>query len=165
MIMKPERKPQITLSLTPGQFFKIVRKRLGLTQKGMGEALHVSTKAVQSYEQEWRKIPEEAICLLLTLLYLHKGSNARSEPCWVRTKCPPDLLRKCPVHLLTHGQFCWLVGSHMCELKNKPRAGSKPDSDGRPCLRCIVVLDFLVDPKSPLEVGSQGWRLQNPELS
>lgn len=130
---------------TPGQFFKLVRKRLDLTQRGMAEALHVSTKAVQSYEQEWRNIPEETIALLLTLLFLHKGSRVLSDPCWVRTKCPPKLLQKCPVHLLTHGQFCWLVGSHMCEQRNKSRLGGKPRASGRPCLHCKVVLDFLAD--------------------
>ena len=49
---------------------RLIRRLLGRTQQELAHALGISTKAVQSYEQGWRKVPAHMMIQLFVLLAL-----------------------------------------------------------------------------------------------
>jgi DNA-binding XRE family transcriptional regulator len=60
--------------------FSIIRRHLEKTQSQMGQLLGVSSKAVQSFEQGWRKIPAHMERQALFLLPLKREPAAESSP-------------------------------------------------------------------------------------
>lgn len=110
------------------EFIKKARARMGMTQKALATALRLSPKAIQSYEQGWRAVPEPIAAHLLTLLAVCGGGGRPEIPCWVVTRCPPERRRGCPARATTRGAFCWMVSGTACR-----RGGV----DG--CLSCRVV--------------------------
>ena len=52
--------------------FHLVRKQLNKTQKKLSELLGSSIRAVQSFEQGWRRIPTHVERQLLFLVYMKK---------------------------------------------------------------------------------------------
>ena len=121
-----------------------VRKMLGRTQAELAVALGVSTKAVQSYEQGWRRVPVRTLIQLLVLLDLsERSAHAGGPPCWEVRNCDPDLRAQCPAFTMTSGRLCWFVGNRGCALD----AGAR-DSDLLPCMSCPVVQRLLRRPET-----------------
>jgi hypothetical protein len=75
--------------------FLRARKRLGKTQKQMIGLLGTSLKVVQSYEQGWRTIPEDAERQIYFLLSMKRENKGNQKPCWVIKKCPPERKMEC----------------------------------------------------------------------
>jgi DNA-binding XRE family transcriptional regulator len=95
--------------------FSEIRRYLGKTQTEMGQILGVSPKAIQSFEQGWRKIPvhiERQILLILTLKHNASRSN---KPCWLRRNCPVELRKNCPAWQFAAGHLCWFINGTICE--------------------------------------------------
>jgi DNA-binding XRE family transcriptional regulator len=91
-------------------FVRRVRDTLRVTQAEMARMLRVSTRAVQSYEQAWREVPDSMAVQLLTLLAIWRmKTDAEHPPCWEQTGCLPDTRSACPSFRATGGRFCWLA--------------------------------------------------------
>jgi hypothetical protein len=97
--------------------FSQYRCYLGKTQNELAKLLCVSLKAVQSFEQGWRKIPASAERQLLFLLSLKKNIDSTSSPCWEIMSCPAEQREKCSAWDLKSGNFCWFINGTYCQGK------------------------------------------------
>jgi len=123
---------------------KQIRGIMKRTQAELAAALGVSEKAIQSYEQGWREVPVRVMIQLLVLLALYQKQTMDDIPCWEIRKCSPDQRSNCASFTVSHGQFCWMIGSKTCSPPN-------PESPQpiMPCMSCQVVQRLLA-----------GWRPQ-----
>ncbi len=112
----------------------LIRHNLGKTQKQMAQLLGVSLKAIQSFEQGWRKIPvhtERQSYLLLAL----KGSRLnRNRPCWSIKECSMETRRSCPAWEFGAGQMCWMINGTICHGKAQKSWSKKMEM----CRKCEV---------------------------
>ena len=113
--------------------FRTIRKKLGQTQAGIADLLSVSKKAVQSYEQGWREIPQRVMKEMLLFLALNDGMSRLRSPCWQHVECPPSQRRQCPAFSIGRGRLCWMIAARHCSN----RQGADPHQ--MPCLSCPVV--------------------------
>jgi len=97
-----------------GPEFTALRKRFGKTQKQMAQLLGVSIKAVHSYEQGWRSVPDHVEKQLLLLAVSANNRHARQKDCWVINKCPAATRRLCPAWEFNRGTLCWLINGTLC---------------------------------------------------
>ncbi|MEW6185973.1 MAG: two-CW domain-containing protein [Thermodesulfobacteriota bacterium] len=91
------------------------RKKLGLTQKELAQLLATSLKAVHSYEQGWRTIPENVYRQILFLVAQRNQTLSHRKNCWTLTHCPVERKRKCPAWLFKTGQLCWFITGTLCQ--------------------------------------------------
>jgi hypothetical protein len=119
--------------------FIYYRKQLGLTQKELAQLLVTSIKAVHSYEQGWRNIPDSAERQLFFLISGQSRSN--SHDCWTVKKCPSERKKQCPAWKYKAGHLCWFINGTICEGK----VHKNWDEKIRICRNCEVfkpILDF-----------------------
>jgi hypothetical protein len=114
--------------------FQASRLKLGKTQKKLSELLGTSLKAIQSFEQGWRKVPVHIERQILFLLVLHKGKTKGARPCWDILDCPPERRRDCPAWEFNAGHLCWFINGTFCEGRTRVSWGSKM----KICRRCSV---------------------------
>jgi len=95
--------------------FRNMRKNLGRTQKQLAGLLGVSLKAVQGFEQGWRKIPIHIERHLLFLIFLANSDSENRKPCWDIKKCPVSRRNQCPAWEFKTGEICWLINGTACE--------------------------------------------------
>jgi DNA-binding XRE family transcriptional regulator len=119
--------------------FAEVRDRLGKTQKQLAQLLGVSLKAIQSFEQGWRRIPVHTERQSLLLLALKQSGALKSRPCWLIKRCPADRRRNCPAWEFSAGQMCWLINGTVCEGKPQKSWAKKMAI----CKRCTVFQSAL----------------------
>jgi hypothetical protein len=93
--------------------FASIRRKLGKTQKEMGQLIGVSLQAIHSYEQGWRVVPVHAERQILFLLAMKQGM-ARAKPCWAINECPLEARERCPAREFQAGQFCWFISGTVC---------------------------------------------------
>jgi len=62
--------------------FSKIRRHLGKTQNRLAQLLGVSLKAMQSFEQGWRKIPVYIERQVLFLLAMKKSAPKKVKACW-----------------------------------------------------------------------------------
>jgi transcriptional regulator with XRE-family HTH domain len=103
--------------------FRLFRQSLGKTQKEMSQLLGSSIKAIQSFEQGWRKIPTHVERQVLFLQSLKVGEGKKGRPCWELRQCPSDTRQRCPAWEFDLGQFCWFINGTVCS--GKPLANWK----------------------------------------
>ena len=89
------------------EVFKDLRKRLGASQGETAKALGISRKAVQSYEQGWRDVPERVLRQLLALVAVKSLGDDLVQPCWEVIDCPPEVQGRCLGARFLGGRFCW----------------------------------------------------------
>jgi len=94
--------------------FSRIRRHLGKTQVQLARLLGASPKAVQSFEQGWRKIPVHTERQLLFLLFLKTSPVGKKKLCWVIRKCPMKTRRDCPAWEFKAGDLCWFVNGTIC---------------------------------------------------
>ena len=99
--------------------FSQYRNYLGKTQNELAKLLCVSQKAIQSFEQGWRKIPTSAERQLLFLLSLKKNIDRTINPCWESLNCPVEHRENCSVWELKAGDFCWFISGTYCQGKTQ----------------------------------------------
>lgn len=97
-----------------GPEFTTLRKRFDKTQKQMAQLLGVSIKAVHSYEQGWRSVPDHVEKQLLLLAVSANTRRARQKECWIVNKCPAPVRRQCPAWEFNRGTLCWLINGTIC---------------------------------------------------
>jgi hypothetical protein len=100
-----------------GNEFSAIRHYLAKSQIQMARLLGVSSKAVQSFEQEWRKVPAHCERQLLFLLYLNRIPRDSDKPCWKIRKCRPETRRECIAWEVKAGQLCWFINGTICDGK------------------------------------------------
>jgi transcriptional regulator with XRE-family HTH domain len=123
---------------------KTVRKELGRSQEEMAGLLGISAKAVQSYEQGWRRAPPHVEQLvLLHAILLRRKDWLKLPQCWRLTNCPQEVRDRCPAYSLSQSAFCWLATGTLC--RGKP-TGSW-EAKRRRCFKCKV-MKALLEPQS-----------------
>jgi hypothetical protein len=99
--------------------FGFLRQTLQKTQKQMANLLGTSLKAVQSFEQGWRKVPAHIERQALFLVCTRRGGIRESSPCWEIRTCPPENREVCPAWEFNLGHLCWFVNGTICRGKNQ----------------------------------------------
>lgn len=94
--------------------FQQARRYLDKTQNQLAQLLAVSPKAVQSFEQGWRRIPPYIERQMLLLLSLKRSSDRNLETCWDSRNCPMEWRENCIVWELKAGNFCWATNGTFC---------------------------------------------------
>jgi DNA-binding XRE family transcriptional regulator len=97
-------------------FIKI-RNVLGKTQEQLAQALCISIRTVQSFEQGWRNVPVRVERELLLLSSLKTNLNVSTRSCWNIKKCPLEWKEKCIIWELKAGHLCWFLSGTFCEGK------------------------------------------------
>ncbi len=114
--------------------FSLLRQKLQKTQREMAQLLGTSLKAVQSFEQGWRKVPVHIERQALFLIS-NRGRGARkSSPCWVIRECSAENREACPAWEFNLGHLCWFVNGTICRGKTQ---GSWPQKM-KVCRSCEV---------------------------
>ena len=117
-----------------------VRDQLGKSQSQMARLLGVSTRAVQSYEQGWRKTPSLVAQRAALVLYLSRRNElGEMPPCWEVRGCPPEEQEQCPTHEMGAGDLCWMLPSSRC----KSSGAAAPDKQLVECEACPVMQRWL----------------------
>ncbi len=114
--------------------FQVFRQKLGKTQKQLSELLGTSLKAIQSFEQGWRKVPvyiERQMLFLLT--FKNKRAND-ARPCWETRNCSLETRRDCPAWEFGTGSLCWFINGTLCQGKPQTNWSSKM----KVCRKCEV---------------------------
>ena len=97
--------------------FGSLRQKLQKTQRQMAELLGTSLKAVQSFEQGWRKVPVHIERQLLFLISTKRVMAKDSRPCWNIRNCSPENRDVCPAWEFQVGHLCWFVNGTFCQGK------------------------------------------------
>jgi DNA-binding XRE family transcriptional regulator len=95
--------------------FSKTRRYLGKTQNELARLLCISPKAVQSYEQGWRRVPTGIERQALLLASLKATADRVVQPCWEIKDCPPDWRENCIVWEYKVKLFCWFVNGTYCQ--------------------------------------------------
>jgi len=116
------------------------RHYLGKSQSQMAEMLSVSTKAVQSFEQDWRNVPASVERQLMFLLYLtRKSSLGEMKNCWETIGCPDEWKKKCNAWECGEGHLCWFVNGNLCRGQSQSDWKHKMDI----CHNCEVLRSLM----------------------
>ena len=95
--------------------FSRVRHYLGKTQNQLARLLCVSPKAVQSFEQGWRRVTVSIERQLLFLLSLKRASGENNRSCWEIRNCPIEWRQSCAAWEFNAGHFCWFINGTFCQ--------------------------------------------------
>lgn len=114
--------------------FHSLRKKLQKTQKQMSQLLGTSLKAIQSFEQGWRKVPVHVERQVLFLQALKRGVSEEVRPCWDIRGCPPQTLQTCPAWEFHVGNLCWFINGTVCHGKVQESWSKKM----KICRKCAV---------------------------
>lgn len=99
--------------------FSSMRQKFQKTQKQMAELLGTSLKAVQSFEQGWRKVPVHIERQVLFLMSTKQGIPRNPRPCWDIRDCPPQNRETCPAWEFNLGELCWFINGTICRGKTQ----------------------------------------------
>ncbi len=117
-----------------------IRKTLGLSQAGMARALDVSLRAVQSYEQGWRKAPINVLRMAWLILFCHwRKTLGPQKPCWEVNRCDEQTRQECFAYSHHSGDLCWIMGGTEC----KKLAGVDCMERISHCRQCPVLLQYI----------------------
>lgn len=97
--------------------FHSIRENLGKTQKQVSHLLGTSLKAIQSFEQGWRKIPVHVERQLFFLLAMRMKEEKSTLPCWDIRHCSTKDRETCPAWEFKCGHLCWFINGTICQGK------------------------------------------------
>ena len=132
------------------QEFHSSRLQLQKTQKQIAELLGISLKAVQSFEQGWRKVPVHIERHMLLLVTMKSGGRKDNRPCWEIRKCSLETRQACPAWEFDAGGLCWFINGTLCQGMPK----GNWDNKMKVCRRCDVFKRNLTT--SPLIKPAKG---------
>lgn len=95
--------------------FSSARQKLEKTQKALAQLLGVSVRAVQAFEQGWRKVPVHIERQMLFLLAMKKEIGGTLCPCWEILECPTQKRQACPAWEFRVGHLCWFINGTICQ--------------------------------------------------
>ena len=117
-----------------------IRAEMGLSQSELAGLAGISTRAIQSYEQEWRQPSELVERMLLLLLMAHRhGARLSGFRCWKQKECAPGVREKCIAYVTRQGHLCWFLTGTMCEGQRQESWSDKL----RLCLDCSFMQGLL----------------------
>jgi DNA-binding XRE family transcriptional regulator len=117
-----------------------VREALRKSQHDLADLLGVSLRAVQSYEQGWRRTPLDVQKLAILMLYLQRrNGDPLPPPCWAIRGCDTASRAACSAREFGGGHFCWLFSS--ATQRCRTRAGQ--DGSLSACAECPVMSEWL----------------------
>ena len=117
-----------------------IRAEMGLSQSELAGLAGISTRAIQSYEQEWRQPSELVERMLLLLLMAHRhGARLSRLRCWAQKACAPGVREKCIAYVTRQGHLCWFLTGTMCEGQRQESWSDKL----RLCLDCSFMQGLL----------------------
>ncbi len=119
--------------------FSHIRRQLGKTQSQMAQLLGTSLKAVQSFEQGWRKVPVHIERQALFLLAMKGGEGRPAEPCWDVLRCPMETRLNCPAWEFQSGHLCWFINGTICHGQVHGTWREKIEA----CRKCDVLRSIL----------------------
>jgi len=92
-----------------------IRHGLALSQAELADLIGVSARAVQSWEQGWRK-PSAAFekALLLLEMAVYQGENFGSRVCWEVTHCPQGTREARLAYRARQGHLCCFFTGNLC---------------------------------------------------
>lgn len=128
-----------------------IRSEMGLSQSELASLVGISIRAIQSYEQGWRKPSETVERLLLLLLIAHRNSSELPYlQCWEQKECSPGVRENCIAYKTRQGHLCWFLTGTLCEgRQHKSWAGKM-----KVCLECgfmkILLNPITVETESTL---------------
>jgi DNA-binding XRE family transcriptional regulator len=146
----------MTSKCTPAIALKHLRSVMDWTQAEAASFLGISKKAIESYEQGWRNVPENLWKGLLTLVAVQKNYPRRFKRCWEIMGCEPGLRKTCFCCEKMDGKFCWMTATTNCHV-NHPELKKGLMT----CLCCPVVHQFLPCPSTTAKVPA-GARAARP---
>ena len=114
--------------------FLALRQRLQKTQKEMAQLLGTSIRAVQSFEQGWRKVPPLIERQMLFLAARKEKHREDIRPCWEALQCSPELREACPAWEFRLGDLCWFINGTICRGKPEKNWRQKIEV----CRKCKV---------------------------
>jgi len=95
-----------------------IREELSLSQSGLARLLGVSLRAVQRWEQGWRRPSGgDERAMLLLLLASRNGPRFAELACWEHVACAPDARDACIVYQCRQGHLCRLLTGNSCQGK------------------------------------------------
>lgn len=118
--------------------FSRIRKSLGKSQRELAQLLGTSVKAVESFEQGWRRITVHIERQMLFLLAL-KSAPGKFQACWEVQDCPEQLRDKCPAWEFRAGHLCWFINGTICRGQVQKDWASKM----KICRQCVVLKSLL----------------------
>ena len=116
-----------------------LRKKFDKSQKQMAQLLGTSLKAVQSFEQGWRKIPMHVERQMLFLQALKRGIGEEARPCWDIRGCPTQTRDACPAWEFKAGHLCWFINGTICQGKAQESWPQKM----KVCRKCEVFSGYI----------------------
>jgi len=119
--------------------FQALRKRLEKTQKQMAQLLGTSLKAVQSFEQGWRKVPTHVERQILFLQALKREVSEEPRRCWDIRGCTSQTRNACPAWEFNAGHLCWFINGTICEGKAQESWPQKM----KVCRKCEVFSGYM----------------------
>lgn len=119
--------------------FHSLRKKLQKTQKQMAQLLGTSLKAIQSFEQGWRKVPVHIERQMLFLWALKGGRGESIRPCWDIRDCPSPTRQACPAWEFQVGNLCWFINGTVCHGKVQENWSKKM----KICRKCEVFSGYM----------------------
>ncbi|MBI5967125.1 MAG: transcriptional regulator [Deltaproteobacteria bacterium] len=114
--------------------FHFLRQKLNKTQKQMSQLLGTSLKAIQSFEQGWRKVPVHVERQILFLWALKRGNGKDMRSCWDIRVCSLQTRQACPAWEFQVGHLCWFINGTICQGKPRESWGRKMKT----CRKCEV---------------------------
>ncbi len=115
--------------------FSEVRKFLGKTQIQTAQLLGTSLKAIQSFEQGWRRVPTHIERQLLFILArIRSADGEKRQKCWTAQDCPKESKKNCPAWEFKLGDLCWFINGTVCHGKVQESWQKKMET----CRKCHV---------------------------
>jgi hypothetical protein len=94
--------------------FSSTRQKLEKTQKALAQVLGISIRAVQAFEQGWRKVPVHIERQMFFLLAMKKQMGGTLRPCWEILACSIQNRQACPAWEFQVGHLCWFINGTIC---------------------------------------------------
>jgi len=117
-----------------------IRAEMGLSQSELGGLVGISKRAIQSYEQGWRRPSELVERMLLLLLVAHRrGTRLSRCRCWEQEACPSRVRKTCIAYVARQGHLCWFLTGTMCKGQRQESWSEKL----RLCLECKFMQGLL----------------------
>ena len=131
--------------------FGFLRQKLGKTQKQMAELLGTSLKAIQSFEQGWRKVPVHIERQVFFLMAAKAQTSRNSRPCWDIRGCSLKNRMSCPAWEFQIGNLCWFINGTICQGKSRGKWSQKMAF----CRKCKVFVSFANKWQIPLQANGK----------
>jgi DNA-binding XRE family transcriptional regulator len=140
-----------------GPAFAEARAMLGKSRRELAAILGLSPKAVESYEQGWRKVPDSIERMLYFLVLKLRGASAAGlKPCWELRGCAEEARSSCVARIAGEGSFCWFLTGRTCASASKAAREEGRAAGARYCYSCPAFSRLLERAGLPRGFAAKG---------